>query len=913
MNPMINSSRLLAAALCAAILAGCNAVEDVDDEPTGPLPVGTVVLGGTIKNLGTRRPLVLQNNGADVCLVPVTPTNPGGPKMVSECVFLGTADQEASQFSFGAVNVGTPYNVTIKRQPYGKICTVQNPTGTVQPDTPEIQINCADDPAVARYTVTVNIAPAAAAKPGLQVVLTTENGTCPVDVNGRSVITFTPAECPDSGPAGYHRNAPFLFNSGVTFNTATPPVITGAIRTPVFGWAVTASVPGPSALSNRTACFVTNNSAAAAALSPPIVGLVPNTGGNIDVNGNTPATAVPQRSVPAGIINVVQCGFDVTVQADYSRGPTESAPDPTNVGGDGITVAMRSQPYGIDVASAKITTYGTTPTKFMVPDANGDPTTTVYSAQSDPNAFYELVITKAPAGLACMPGASVAANSLRPTANLVGNLTDGGAVLLRQPASSFVQNAWLIDRVIRCRAIAANPTPQRGVYWQYTKTTTTRVAPLAASVVTATVYNRFVLALFEDGQYIFGNHNGNGNSTEGVEQGFYAHNGSAAAVGTLAPASMHFVAMTDITGASGLNNSGAARTITNVVKSTAGSLKTITADASSTDGLLLPALPATSALTVKMGAAAAVPVAPGTYSASPPSSFTTARNNLMIAINAAAGTTIAAASGNEIRITAPSGTAVLFAGSAVGTLGLPTAAIAGGASATTTNVLNTLATKVNVQWILQEIGPDTRVTTTNALDGSWVTWDWQRTPAPVEDRRRVFVYQHGAYNMIHLGLNGIPNLQATCLAGNFALAGTWTRHGSGQGCQMRFLTDTVTNGGPVVQTTTPAFLNNQGNPQDGLASADNPSPVITVTAPLTNLNLLRDIPGRWPQSQNPAFTDGRPYSLVEYEVRLAGTQPTDPVCPTLDKLTVWDTINGIRKDTLNPPVPRIVLCRVKAN
>jgi hypothetical protein len=78
-------------------------------------------------------------------------------------------------------------------------------------------------------------------------------------------------------------------------------------------------------------------------------------------------------------------------------------------------------------------------------------------------------------------------------------------------------------------------------------------------------------------------------------------------------------------------------------------------------------------------------------------------------------------------------------------------------------------------------------------------------------------------------------------------------------------------------------------------------------------NVLRDYPGRWPQSQNPAFTDGRPYSLVEYEVRPANSVPSDPVCPTVDKLTVWDTQNGVRKDTLTPAIPRIVLCRVTAN
>ena len=41
MNSMINSSRMLAAALCAALLAGCNAVEDVAEEPSADLPQQT--------------------------------------------------------------------------------------------------------------------------------------------------------------------------------------------------------------------------------------------------------------------------------------------------------------------------------------------------------------------------------------------------------------------------------------------------------------------------------------------------------------------------------------------------------------------------------------------------------------------------------------------------------------------------------------------------------------------------------------------------------------------------------------------------------------------------------------------------------------------------------------------------------
>jgi hypothetical protein len=878
MNSMINSSRLLAATLCAAILSGCNAVEDVSEVPSAALPAQTVLLGGHIKDLGTRRPLVLQHNGTDTCLVPVNPAEPAGRKVVAECRFLGAPDQEYSVFNFGALQVGTPYNITVKKQPFGKICTVQNPTGTVQVNNPEIQVTCADDPAVPHYSVTVNIAPAAASKPGLKVVLTTENGTCPVDVNGRSVITFSPSECPDSDVTGYHRNATYLFNSQANL--------------PVFAWRVTATVPGPTALAPRQNCFVNNTT------TPP---LVANTGGNVGDNGVAAAGTAPTGNIAAGTLNVVSCGFTVRVQADYSRPTAAVTSDPTIATGDGITVALRSQPYGIDVAAAKITSFANTYIPFMVPDTNGDPTATAYEAQSDPNAFYELVVKKSPAGMTCIPGYSTTVGSQ--STRSAGNFTDGGAVLLRQPASAFVAQLWLVDRVIRCRLIATNaPAAQlRGTYWQYTTTTTTTtVGTGTPNVVAVTVYNRNLLTFFEDGQFLFGNQTTNATAAnEGVEQGFYAYNADPTnTVAGVGPASIVFTGTTDTNGSAGLFNAGAVapatptvtRTIASVVKS-AGPPKTIRARASdtTTTGLVL----ATGGLSVIVNNGIQQTVSAATYS-----SLTA----LITAINTAANPAgpvsnpagnIAFANGNEIRITAPSTGPVVLGGSAVTTLGL-TANIPAGASVTSTNTANTLVTRVNVivDWTLSEVGPDTRAATTNPLDGSWVTWDWQRTPAPVEDRRRVFVYQHAYYNLFHMGVNGIPNIQFTCFVGNFGLTGSWTRLGSGQGCTMTVITDTITNGGAPVRTETAA-----------LASVDSPNP---TTA-------LRDYPGRWPQSQNPAFTDGRPYSLVDYEVRLAGTQPSDPVCPNLDKLTVWDTVNGTRKETFIPPVPRLVLCRVTAN
>jgi hypothetical protein len=892
MNSMINSSRLLAAALCAAILSGCNAVEDVAEVPSAALPEQTALLGGHIKDLGTRRPLILQYNGTDTCLIPVNPAEPAGRKVVAECRFFGAPDQEYSVFNFGALRVGTPYNITVKKQPFGKICTVQNPTGTVQVNNPEIQVNCADDPAVPHYTVTVNIAAAAASKPDLKVILTTENGTCPVNVNGRTSITFSSSECPDSDVTGYHRNATYIFNS--------------LTNLPVFAWSVTATVPGPTAVSPRQNCFVSNTT------SPP---LVANTGGNIGDNGVAAAGTAPTGNITAGTINVVSCGFTVRVQADYSRSPAESA-DPAIGSGDGVTVALRSQPYGVDVASAKITSFANAFIPFMIPDANGDPTATAYEAQSDPDAFYELVVKKSPTGMACTPGYSSTAGASTAAAGTstsgpspahstrsVGNQTDGGAVLLRRPASAYVANLWLVDRVIRCRRVATNPTPLRGVYWQHTVTTTTRtVGAGTPSVTVATAANRNLLTFFEDGQYLFANHTGSQTTSEGVEQGFYAYNPGAAISGQPAT-SIHFAAMTDINGASGLHactapacsTAGIARVITNVVKS-AGPPKTIAARVSNTtaSGITMVANGGTLTLTINNGQTFDVNQGGANVT------YTTANfSALVAAINAVQGAAgIATISGSEIRLTGPAG-GVVFGGSAVGTLGIP-ATLAAGATATSTNVATTLATTVNtiVDWKLTEVGPDTRVTTTNALDGGWVTWDWQRQPAPVEDRRRVFVYQHGAYNAFHIGVNGIPNMQATCFVGDFGLSGTWTRHGSGQGCNMNIPTDTVTDGSAPVRTL---------NPTTGsLASGDIPSPT-------TSNSVLRDIPGRWPQSQNPLFTDGRPYSPVDYEVRLAGAAPGDPVCPNSDKLTVWDTINGVRRETLIPPIPRLVLCRVTAN
>lgn len=870
MKSMISSSGILAAALCATLLAGCSAVESVNEEPSAALPEQSALLAGRIKDLGTRRPLVLQYNGTDTCLVPVNPADPNGRKVVTECAFLGVPDQEFSLFSFGGLTVGTAYNITVKKQPFGKICTVQNPNGTVAVAGAQIEVTCVDDPAVTHNTVTVDTS-AVAGKSGLRVILTTENGTCPVSVDGRTSITFSPTECPDSATSGYHRNATYTFDNGLSL--------------PHFPWQVTATIPGATATSPPINCFVTG-------------GPVANTGGNVsDTNEVDPADR------PTGDVSVTvqSCGFTVRAQADYSRPPGVTT-TPAIAVGDGITVALRSQPWGEDVASVRITSFANSFVPFMVPDANGDPTATQYEAQSDPNAFYELVVTQSPAGMSCMPGSSTSSSAAPNSTRAVGNWTDAGAVLLRNPASSYQPNVWLIDRVIRCRLIPADPATQlRGSYWQSTTTTTTNsVGSGPLNIVPVTVRNRNVLTFFEDGQYLYGNHVASA-SNNGVEQGFYHYDPVAQTI--------VLTGITDTNGAQGLHvvstggsavGAPVARTMPEVVRAP-GSITTRITNTTTT-GLVL----SSGSLTVAVGTGLPFNVASGTY-------VTANFANLVAAINAVPGAAgIAAANGGEITITAPAGQSVTFGGGAAVTLGMPIT-VPAGTSATSTAVANTLDStqNVTVDWVLEEVGPDPMVTSTNALDGAWVLWDATRQPAPVEDRRRIFVYQHGLYTALHIGVNGIANLQEACYVGNFGLSGTWTRQGGRSGCNMRTYTLAA---GETIQQVVQAVpsCSNTALGEAGLASTC--ALLSSGSADIPNATTaLKDYPGRWPQSQNPDFTDGRPYSLVEFEVRLAGADPADPVCPNLDKLTVWDTQHGVRKSMQAPPIPPVVMCRMTAN
>ncbi len=158
-------SKILALAAVGAVLAGCDSIKDVRDEPSTALPASRVVLEGTVTGVGSTRAVILSNNGQQLGVL-------APPPAVTNEELNGV-----TPFTFGTFPVGSSYNVQVVTQPVGKICSVvSGGTGTFAEGVPtNVNVVCNPDPAVARYSVTVALAPAFASAEGAQVVVTTED------------------------------------------------------------------------------------------------------------------------------------------------------------------------------------------------------------------------------------------------------------------------------------------------------------------------------------------------------------------------------------------------------------------------------------------------------------------------------------------------------------------------------------------------------------------------------------------------------------------------------------------------------------------------------------------------------------------------------------------------------------------
>lgn len=315
MNSKINIAGLVGLALVGAGLAGCDSVKDVRSAPSTALPDQTVVLQGTINGLGSRRSIVLMNNGnAD-----------GAVSFLAPVPTAATTGTVATPFSFGTVPVGSAYNVEVRTQPYGKECTVSGGSGTISTATAlSITINCVDN--VPRYSMTVNLNPAFASAEGARVQLITEEAVHEQSVTAGQTTAVFPG---------------VLFNASTAANAGPVPSPAPPAGTPTFTWTVTASTTVGGTLNK---CPVTNPT------NPTVSGVAQN-----------PSADISNVTVGA-------CSFTISGAVAYSI-PSTGGAAPAMPGG-GLTVELRNM-QGQTVATQAVAAFGAftfgggTPTQFQ--------------------------------------------------------------------------------------------------------------------------------------------------------------------------------------------------------------------------------------------------------------------------------------------------------------------------------------------------------------------------------------------------------------------------------------------------------------------------------------------------------------------------------------------------------------------
>ncbi|HTQ36138.1 MAG TPA: hypothetical protein VMH77_03800 [Steroidobacteraceae bacterium] len=497
MNSMISRSGFLAAALCTVLLAGCDSIKDVKNQNFTANPQTTGVLAGTIIGLGSARPITITYDGNPDCVGRDSHLH----TVSVYCTFYGAQGQTTSSFSFGSgppipgrylVNTdpnypgdqttnpsgtittttllpplytGTAYNLAIPPggQPYGKICTIANGSGTIGGNTPAPVITCVNDPAVQRYSVTVNTGPLAnlAAYPGAQISLITEDGTTTTNVTGSQVVF-----------ANTLPNA--IFNSGTSLPAfqyqlrATYPTTSGGITTTNYCTFTPSNTP-PNTLTLGGVNFEQTS-----------------------VNtGNQTAPVVPTGNVTAA---VNACGFTVNFTVAYNGSPSVS----TIPGGIHLQLLnhfTRAVEQDLEIASG--TSFGATVQKFATP------------VPSNSTSVHELVVTRQPTGEYCIVTSTVSAWSDMIVSSLSGGSlvtgATGDAVMFVDPAvqewwTPGVKTAAQSYATVTCRTIPASNI-LTGTYQ--------RDAPLpnASEISAGTTPEpraREFLTFFNDGSFIYG-------------------------------------------------------------------------------------------------------------------------------------------------------------------------------------------------------------------------------------------------------------------------------------------------------------------------------------------------------------------------------------------------------------------------
>ncbi len=449
MNSQMRIYGIATAGMCAGLLAACNAVSTSSDHTIVALPKPTVVLQGTIKGLGSQRSVTLVNNG----------DSQGAQGFIAADPVQATAGIPDTPFSFGAIPQGSPYAITVKGSPFGKICTVANGSGTIT--TAEdlaahpITVNCANDPAVTRYDLTVSLpndSTLFTGLPGATVNLKTEDQIYSKTVtSGQTSVTFP----------------------GALFNAAGQPSS--------FKWTVLANIS--EADGSQSKCVVTGP-----------------TGTNPTANVVTPrvGTAAAQTQ-PA-------CKFTISGSVAYSTPPGgASAAMPAG----GLTLEVRDVQGNVlatqNVADYGAFTFGGTATPSLFP--------------SNSSAVYDIAVATPPTGQTCVVGDGGGVNFYTTGSNNPVSVTSAGTpvsvtVGTTSPSSGIALGSRLN---VFCRATPAAGAALKGTY---RLTSSTWIPNITAPVPVTSTYTPFdltvqntassnMLTFFDDGTFLYATHAAN--------------------------------------------------------------------------------------------------------------------------------------------------------------------------------------------------------------------------------------------------------------------------------------------------------------------------------------------------------------------------------------------------------------------
>jgi hypothetical protein len=556
-------SRVLAAAVSGVLLTGCDAVKDVREEPFTEVPAKTQVIAGTVVGLGTARPVVLSYDGLQNCKAP----DSTGTLVPSDCKFFGSKGQNESTFSFGSADtngnpftVGRPYTITVVKQPFGKLCTVANATGTVGGPGPAPVVTCVNDAALTRYNLTVSI-PLVLQTTPLNISVATEDGEYSQQALGVASVQF---------PA-------VLFNSQSDL--------------PAFAYKVTATT-------DKTVGGVTTRYLCS--FAQQWGGTSFNQGGrNMNPLGNPPATPTTDDGlsdnsvvVPTGnaTVAVGACSFPVTATVQYVGTP--AAP----MGAGGLTLALRNHFTGVVEQTLNVAAFttGTNTVAFTDP------------VMANSRSLYELIVTQHPAGQRCIVYGTTITNAdttsaTSASAGIAVNITapTASAVILIDPDNT---DWWTTTpRSVRCAAVPAAPNVLAGTYQMDAQagnqTTTSNGVTTEVSPPRPWGRPSEFLTFFDDGTFLYGiNANtassaanspnssfpaasavrNNWAASSGVNHGFYTYNSTTGTITftVVTATDLNNAATTKrgITGMPGYSTTTGVVTATGVTKSSAGGL-----------------------------------------------------------------------------------------------------------------------------------------------------------------------------------------------------------------------------------------------------------------------------------------------------------------------------------------------------